>query len=89
MEEVILRFSHLGEDIFDSLDNRSLLTSKKVSRTWNSFIKDRKFLWIRILKQFGENSYVSYVEGQVNWSKLFLKTRIEDVRQFAIGKSNF
>ena len=87
MEEVILRFSHLGEDIFDSLDNRSLLTSKKVSRTWNSFIKDQKFLWIRILEQFGENSYVT--EGQVNWSKLFLKTRIEDVRQFAIGKSNF
>ena len=49
MEEVLLRFEHLGEDIFDSLDNKSLTTCKKVSKMWNNFINDQKYFWIRFI----------------------------------------
>ena len=49
MEEVLLRFSHLGENIFDLLDNKSLFKCRKICRTWSSFIADQKFPWIRVI----------------------------------------
>ena len=56
MEEVILRFHYIGEEIFDSLDEVSLEKSKKVCRTWKNFISNpnQKFKWIQIIKAHEE-----------------------------------
>ena len=40
MEEVLLRFSHLGEGIFHLLDEKNLQKCRKVGRTWKRFIED-------------------------------------------------
>ena len=85
MEEVLLRFAHLGDQIFDSLDNKSLLNSSKVSKTWKSFIERRKFQWIRIIKRYDEKSNKNHADCQQKWRDLFQKTKIEDVREFAKG----
>ena len=45
MEEVNLRFDHLGGQIFDSLDNVSLVKCKEVSRPWKTFVENQKFLY--------------------------------------------
>ena len=42
MDEVILRFPHLGVQIFQELDVGSLLNCKQVSRSWKSFIETEK-----------------------------------------------
>lgn len=42
MDEVILRFPHLGVQIFQELDIGSLLNSKQVSRSWKNFIETEK-----------------------------------------------
>ena len=47
MEEVFLRFPHLSENIFDSLNSESLAKSKEVSRSWDEYLDDQKFLQIR------------------------------------------
>ena len=44
MDEVILRFPHLGVQIFQELDIGSLLNSKEVSRSWKNFIETEKHL---------------------------------------------
>ena len=89
MEEVLLRFSHLGERIFDLMDNKNLVNCRKVSQTWNSFIEDLKFPWIRIIKKHDEN-YIKYqimtsyhIKSQLKWKKMFQKTSVEDLREFA------
>ena len=50
MEEILLRFPHLSEEIFDLLDNKSLGKSRKVDRHWNVYIAKQKFYSIRIIK---------------------------------------
>ena len=42
MDEVILRFPHLGVQIFQELDVGSLLNCKQVGRSWENFIETEK-----------------------------------------------
>jgi hypothetical protein len=44
---VLLRFPHLGEQIFQELDNQDLSKSLILCRYWKKFIEDKKFYWIR------------------------------------------
>ena len=52
MEEVLLRFSHLAESIFEELDNQNLSKCLEVGHSWNSFIDYNNLLWIRIKKKY-------------------------------------
>ena len=52
MEEVLLRFQHLGKQIFDDLDNVSLTKCMEVNRTFKEFIEYQKFPWIRIIAKY-------------------------------------
>ena len=49
MEEVILRFGHLCEQIFDSLDNKYLSMCKEVCRSWCYFLDGSKCLNTRLI----------------------------------------
>ena len=63
MEEVILRFPHLSENIFSSLDNKSLADCKEVSKSWYFYLDGQKFLHLRI------NNKVIYSGAHiVKWS---------------------
>ena len=42
MDEVILRFPHLGVQIFQELDVGSLLNCKQIGRSWENFIETEK-----------------------------------------------
>ena len=48
MEEVLLRFPHLGEQIFKKLLNKNLLKCMNVSKTWYHFINKEKFYKLRV-----------------------------------------
>ena len=50
MEEIVLRFPHLSDGIFNLLDNESLNKSRKVDKCWNIYIANQKFYNIRIIK---------------------------------------
>ena len=41
MEEVLLRFPHIGEKIFEELNYQSLIDCQKVSSSWKSFLLSR------------------------------------------------
>ena len=43
MEEVIARFPHLAEYIFDSLSNKTLADCRKVNKAWKGFIDSERF----------------------------------------------
>ena len=42
MEEVLLRFPHLKENIFNALDNHAFAICKEVSKVWYNNLDDRK-----------------------------------------------
>ena len=49
MENVLLRFPHLGEAIFQKIDNKSLASCQLVSGSWYRFIQYQKRpKWVRI-----------------------------------------
>ena len=48
MEEVLLRFPHIGEKTFKKLSNKNLAKCKTVSKTWNKFITNEKFYKQRV-----------------------------------------
>jgi hypothetical protein len=49
MEELILRFPHVAEQIFQQLDNKDLAKSRQVERLWLKFIDERNYPWLRIV----------------------------------------
>ena len=51
MKNVLLRFPHLGQQIFQILDNQDLNECLKVSRYCKTFIEDQKFFWIKRIVQ--------------------------------------
>ena len=56
MENVLLRFPHLGEAIFQKVDNKSLATCQIVSTSWYRFIQYQKQpKWIRVKHRLVKN----------------------------------
>ena len=49
MRDLILRFPHVAEQIFQQLDNKSLSKSREVERLWKNFIDERNYPWLRIV----------------------------------------
>ena len=50
MEEVLQRFAHIGQQIFEQLDIQDLMECKKVGRNWKEFISQEKLVPFRIIK---------------------------------------
>ena len=51
MEEVLLRFPHIGYQIFKQLNNPFLTNCREVSNSWKNFIDNEKLPWIRMIIQ--------------------------------------
>ena len=51
MEEVLLRFPHIGYQIFEELNNSFLTNCREVSNSWKNFIDNEKLPWIRMIIQ--------------------------------------
>ena len=75
MEELLLRFSHLGINIFDSLESKDIANCRNVSRTWNSFIEEQKFYWLRIIP------IIPMVQVKMDPQK-WKKIKVENLREF-------
>ena len=41
MEEIFLRFPHIGERIFEEIDNRTITKCREVTKSWNTFLSFR------------------------------------------------
>ena len=44
MEEILLRFPHIGNHIFKELNHRAFFKSMEVSKSWNYFIKSERVM---------------------------------------------
>ena len=66
MEEVLVRFPHLGDKIFQNLNSHSLIRCKEVSRTLESFMKVKKSFYLQVIKWY------------TNYSECLIKKIVEN-----------
>ena len=72
METILSRFPDLSGEIFNQLDDQSLVSAKEVDRRWWANILGQRNYWIRrILKQSRNFGY------QNEWNMAVKKTPIQ------------
>ena len=49
MQELMLRFPHLPEQIFKKLDNECLFKCREVAQSWQNILDGRNYPWLRIV----------------------------------------
>ena len=78
MNELIVRFPHLMIKIIKKMDNKGLVKSRKVTRTWQRFIDKGNYPWLRIVKipTILKNTYLYLAAdyGQIDMCEMILQT---------------
>jgi hypothetical protein len=85
MEELCIRFSHLSEKIFDSLDNESLINCKDTSRFWFNYLNGQKFVEIRIIRATVEKFHLI---GE-SWVEIFNSALTETLLALGVAVDQF
>jgi hypothetical protein len=49
MKDLIFRFPHVAEQIFQQLNDEDLAKSREVEKLWQKFIDERNYPWLRIV----------------------------------------
>ena len=76
MEEVLLRFGHLGQNIFEKLDDLTLLKCKEVTRTWKTFIDFEKIVVLKVVE-------IKSNAPRVSIKKILHRLDSDSAKQFA------
>ena len=76
MDEVNQRFQHLSIQIFDSLDNQSVLKCLEVNSSWCDFLEKQKFLQIRMIHSYIESHF--HEVGKA-WKSVFKTLSSENI----------
>ena len=88
MEEVFLRFPHIGEQVLKQLDNEDLTKCRKISPSWNEFIGNQKLPWIRMMKK-----YLCELEFNQNiledWQNFVKSYNVATLQEIALTVENF
>ena len=84
-DNFLLRFPGIGQDIFNKLDNQNVTKCKEVSHLWNNFLKQSKFVWIRIIHTH-QNYYIAFKE---DWRLVLTRIPLETAKELAIAVEKF
>ena len=76
MEEVLLRFPHLGQNIFKSLTNQDLAKCREISQMWKHFLDVEKFFAIRKIRAF-------FMKLPISLEKALKQSTFEQVKEMA------
>ena len=52
LANLAFRFPHLGEAIFDQVDDKTLINCRKMSKIWCQIIDGQRNTWLRLLKKY-------------------------------------
>ena len=92
MENLFVRFPHLSEQIFESIDNKCLANAREVSRSWCNYLNHQKLFLVRLtcfmkkdLKDFHNETYLSLKRFKLtkSWESVFDKGNAETIIEFS------
>jgi len=83
MEEILSRFPDIAEDIFESLDDESLVHCKEASRSISSFMEEDTKFWKRIIRKLHKKILYSHSNFKKSWEILMdmKQTRPEMIKE--------
>ena len=83
-------FSHITEQIFEQLDKKTVTKCREVSKSWQEFIDQKNFSWIRviniptILKNEDKYMHLAAKVGQIElFNNIFESEEIKDPANIA------
>ena len=82
MEEVLQRFSHLGQDIFEFLTNQDLAKSREISQICKVFIDYEKIFLKRRIQTF-------FIKLPISLEKALKQSTVEQVKEMASNIQKF
>ena len=85
MENILERFPVVAKNIFNNLDNQSLVRAKNVCRTWRFSITSQKFSWIRKIQTVVDDEQ----EFTSNWQRVLVRTSVETVKELSVAVHQF
>ena len=99
MEEICLRFPHISEQIFEVLNDKTLVQCKEANRTLNNcvnYMKGGKFPWLRIIQKYIKFSDVDNNLKDI-WKIFLFEKRLDNyfsgtdtkLKKFAIAVFKF
>ena len=95
MRDLILRFPHLAEKIFQQLDNEGLARSRQVEKLWQKFIDERNYPWLRIVDiptilQDGDTYlHLAAQSGQMDMFEIILDEEKDKDPKSDVGETPF
>jgi len=83
--EIISRFPHIAEGIFEGLDDQSLTSCRLVEKSWKNVIDGRNYPWERIVKKRnlewnGWNTYL-HLASKYGHPEMFEKIFKEEIKK--------
>lgn len=88
IDTLIIRFPEIGKKIFESLDDKSLKNCREASRFWNEYLEKNHIPWIGMIQNIVKVCNKDYSKCPLKWKKMFRKTKVGDIKQFAILLQN-
>ena len=85
MEESFFRFPHIGEQILEQLDSKTLTKCREVNNLWREYIDNQKLPWTRMIKEFVEYSK----QYLIQWNEFFNSTDFQSIKEIALSIINF
>ena len=86
MEEIILRFPHLAQDIFKQLKKQTLRDCLKVDKQWSKFICNEIFPWKRSIQIIMITYNLSYNK---HWNEVLKNVPYEILKQLYLETKSF
>ena len=90
-----MKFSHVAHQIFEQLDDQSLVNCKEVAKLWHSYIDNKNLSWIQIvnipttLKYNDSYLHLAARKGQtLMFENIFNNEEIKDQKNY-VGETPF
>ena len=84
LDEMMLRFPHIVQDVFQELDDKSLTNCRNVSKACCDFIDNEKLYWVRKIQDF-----VSMMEFHQQWKKVLKNISTESTKEIFVAVEQF
>jgi hypothetical protein len=77
MEESFFRFPHIGEQILEQLDSKTLTKCREVNNLWREYIDNQKLPWTRMIKEV--------VEYSKQWNLFFNSNDFQSIKEIVLA----
>ena len=85
MDEILIRFPVVGQEIFKQLDDKSLTKCREVSKVCCDFMDTDSLLWRRRIQKYSKNES----EFHKDWKLVTRKVSVGNLKQLAFAVEKF